>query len=69
MTPEFFDKKSNKLLGDGDSNGFSQIGVKIKTKGPGLEIKNMWILYDIQERHRRSGPNNSPVEQQQHHSL
>ena len=54
MTPQFFDENSNKLSGDGDANGFSQIGIKIKTRGPGLEIlKKMRILYDIQERHRR----------------
>ena len=53
MTPQFFDEKSNKLSGDGDANGFSQIGIKIKTKGPSLEIKKMRILYDIQEKHRR----------------
>ena len=47
MTPQFFNKKSNKLSGDGDANGFSQIGIKIKTRGLGLEIKKKCGFYMI----------------------
>ncbi|KAK9995058.1 hypothetical protein SO802_024761 [Lithocarpus litseifolius] len=39
VTPQFFDEKSNKLLSEGDANGFTQIGIKIETGGPGEEVK------------------------------
>ncbi|XP_030934471.1 disease resistance protein RRS1-like [Quercus lobata] len=39
VTPQFFDEKSNKLLSEGDENGFTQIGIKIETGGPGEEVK------------------------------
>lgn len=39
VTPQFFDEKSNKVLSEGDANGFTQIGIKIETRGPGEEVK------------------------------
>nr|POE57592.1 hypothetical protein CFP56_32925 [Quercus suber] len=39
VTPQFFDEKSNKLLSEGDANGFTQIGIKIEIGGPGEEVK------------------------------
>ena len=32
-------RESNKLLSEGDANGFTQIGIKIETGGPGEEVK------------------------------
>ncbi|GMY07828.1 TMV resistance protein N-like [Fagus crenata] len=39
LSPSFYEKNDIKLLWECDSNGFSQIGIRIKTEGLGLEVK------------------------------
>ena len=39
LTPQFFNKESNKLLWEGDGNGFNQIRIKIKTDDLSMKVK------------------------------
>ncbi|XP_075648064.1 TMV resistance protein N-like [Castanea sativa] len=39
VTPQFFDEESNKLLWEGDVNGFSQIRIKIETYYSSVKVK------------------------------
>ena len=43
VTPQFFDEESNKLLWEGDVDGFSQIRIKIETGDFGVKVKKWGI--------------------------
>nr|POE58301.1 disease resistance protein rps4 [Quercus suber] len=48
LTPQFLDKKFNKLLSEGDANGFSQIGIELGTKDSIWEVKKcgLRVIYN-----------------------
>ena len=46
VTPQFFDEKSNKVLWEGDVNGFSQIIFKIETHFSSVKVKK-WGFHMI----------------------
>nr|POE58303.1 hypothetical protein CFP56_05248 [Quercus suber] len=51
VTPQFFSKKSKKILWEGDANGFSQIGIKIRTFGGKVKKCGIHMIYkkDIED--------------------
>ena len=51
VTPRFFNKKSKKILWEGDANGFSQIGIKIQTSGTKVKECGISMIYkkDIED--------------------
>jgi hypothetical protein len=41
LSPSYYNENDIKLLWECDANGFTQIGIKVDTRGPGLEVKKL----------------------------
>ena len=51
VTPQFFDEESNKLLWEGDMNGFSQIRIKIESGDFDVKKWGFRIIYKVKRSH------------------